>query len=206
MITRRTFCIGVTSAAFLWAAAGCRQRVAVLKIPENGDECVDFFKFFTDPAFELEEARTGLKVTGEPHIYEMSGFKRFSYENQAGPASDIILEMSDRLAEGQALRLSTIDIRYKQPIDVSLKSVELAIGVSKEFNNILLGRLGRPKMKIVSNTARPVRHGPPQRSLYLLSPEGPLSAGALKGQLRMESNPTENNVKKVISLSYDRIP
>ena len=66
MIQRRDFCIGLFAA--IAATAACRERVARLKVPEDADECVDLFRYFTDPDFGFEQAKVGLNVSGEPDV------------------------------------------------------------------------------------------------------------------------------------------
>jgi hypothetical protein len=64
---------------------GCKERVRVLKVPENADECADLFHFFTDPAFGLEQARSGLGIASEPRVLDDPGTRKlFTYEYESG--------------------------------------------------------------------------------------------------------------------------
>src|SRR5688572_16333498 len=72
MPTRREFLFGAAAGVAV-TMLGCRKdREAVLKIPEDAEECFDLFKFFTEPNFDFEQAKNGLGITGTPKVLQSS--------------------------------------------------------------------------------------------------------------------------------------
>jgi hypothetical protein len=195
MIGRREFCFG-TLALLSAALTGCKERVPVLKIPEDADECFDLFRFFTDPAFQLEQAKNGLGVKGEPRLQDLKTRKLFSYEDQPGILKSIDFQTG---ADGDpdANMLDAIYIDYRTPINVSLRRLES-----------LLGQPNRYDEKIAAQIAMFTNLKPGQkekeRSSFGFFPEQPIAPGHLKGDLLFSCDATSWDTKRVDSLRYQR--
>jgi hypothetical protein len=131
MHTRREFLYGA-AAGVAFATFGCRvaSREAVLKIPEDAEECFHLFKFFTDPALGFEQARTGLGLTGEPKVLQSSPeWRRNTFENQNGSASSVQLNTT---TDEHGEYLSGIYINYAKPIGISLSTMKANFGSATE--------------------------------------------------------------------------
>ena len=195
MIGRREFCFG-TLTFFAAVLTGCEEHVPVLKIPENADECFDLFRFFTDPAFQLEQAKNGLGVNGEPRVQDLKTRKLFTFDDQPGILKSINFQTG---TDGQpdANMLDAIYIYYRTPINVSLARLES-----------LLGRSNRHDKKIAAQIAMFTNLQPGQkekeRSSFGFYPNGPIAPGHLKGDLLFSCDSTFWDTKSVDFLRYER--
>ena len=183
MIQRRDFCIGLFAA--IAATAACRERVARLKVPEDADECVDLFRYFTDPGFGFEQAKVGLNVSGEPDVRDDDYGKLFTFENQSEPVKSIRLGTMRDKGSGE-LRLAAIYIYYQRPIEVSLMRLQSFLGES------------------IEQYSKSARQRGPAHSSHGFSPDNPIAPGHLKGGLLFESEAVEKDIKHVNWLRYQR--
>ena len=196
MLARREFCFG-TLACFATVLTGCTERVPVLKIPENADECVDLFRFFTQPAFDLEGATAGLGVRGEPRLLnDPDTRKLYTYENQSGVLESISFETGPD-GQDDSNKLNAIYIDYRTAIEVSLSRVES-----------YLGRSARHHSKIAAQIAMFTNLKPGQkereRTSFGFYPDNPIAPGHLKGDVLFECDATSSDTKRVDSLRYQR--
>jgi hypothetical protein len=195
MIGRREFCFG-TLALFTAALTGCKEHVPVLKVPEDADECFDLFRFFTDPAFELERAKAGLGVKGEPRFQDLKTRKHFTFDDQPGILKSIDFQTggNDR---PEADKLAAIYIYYRTPIKVSLRRLESYLGPSNQHDK-----------KIAAQIATFTNLQPGQkereRSSFGFYPDGPIAPGHLKGDLLFSCDTTSWDTKSVDFLRYER--
>jgi hypothetical protein len=179
------------------SAIGCKERVPVLKVPENADECVDLFRFFTDPAFGLEQARAGLGVTGEPRILDdPKSRKLFTYEHESGLLESIGLQIEPENAPS-AGRLDAMYIQYRNPIDVSLRRVESYLGRSREHIEKIAAQLA------MFTNLRPGQKEK-ERSSYGFYPDQPIASGHLKGDFLFQCDTVASDTKRADSLRYQR--
>lgn len=196
MITRREFSFG----ALAFSAAcliGCKERVPVLKVPENADECFDLFRFFTDPAFGLEQAKAGLGVTGEPRVLDDPGSRKlFTFEDQSGLLERIGLQTGPD-NHPDAGKLDAMYIYYRNPIDVSLSRLESYLGPSDERNKKIAAQLA-----MFTN----LQPGQKEREIssYSFYPDQPIAPGHLKGDLLFKCDTVSSDTKRVDSLRYQR--
>ena len=199
MIQRRDFCIGLFAA--IAATAACRERVARLKVPESADECVDLFRFFTDPAFGLEQAKAGLNVTGEPRVLDDPKHRMlFTYENQSELVKSIGLQTNPDDGSGE-LRLEAIYINYRRPIDVSLSRLESYLGAFNHHPEKVPEYVGLP-VSMFSNLKPGQKER--SRSSYSFFPDNPIAPGHLKGDLLFQCDTIAWNTKRAESLRYQR--
>lgn len=199
MVTRREFLFGAVAVTTL----GCRTvREAVLKIPENTEECIDLFKFFSDPAFGFDQARTGLGLTGEPKVLQSTPtWRRHTFEDQKGIAKSVTLDISGN-DEGAGAYFSAIYINYRKPAGIALstmkanfgtatqhmKRVPVFGGISTEsFTNLKPGQ----KEKVVFS--------------YGFYPE-PAAPGLMKGDILFNCDSTYWDTKTVDFLRLQRRP
>ena len=199
MIQRRDFCIGLFAA--IAATAACRERVARLKVPESADECVDFFRFFTDPAFGLEQAKAGLNVTGEPRVLDDPKHRMlFTYENQSELVKNIDLQTTPNDGSGE-LRLTAIHIGYRRPIDVSLMRLESYLGPSREHTEKMAPYIGLP---VSMFTDLQPDQKELSRSAHSFFPDNPIAPGHMKGDFLFQCETVFGDIKRADSLRYQR--
>ena len=104
--------------------------------------------------------------------------------------------------------LESIYIYYANPIDVSFGRLESMLGQSKNFG----GPVGKLDLAIersafaVSNISpgEPRRTGPPPITSYGFKPERWGDRNAYKGDVMISCNITENNLKRVDWIRYQR--
>lgn len=199
MVTRREFLfVGAAGSAF--TMLGCRTREAVLKIPEDAEECFHLFKFFSDPNFDLEKAKTGLGITGEPKVMRSSErWLRNTFEDQKGVAKSVQLNTT---TDERGEYLSDIYIYYAKPVGFSLSTMKANFGAANErtkkvpvfgelspasFTNLMPGQ----KQKEVTT--------------YSFFPEL-LTPGSMKGDVLITSDATYWDTKMVEFLRFQRRP
>lgn len=203
MPTRREFLIGATAAGIAFTMFGCRigSREAVLKIPEDAEECFDLFKFFTDPALGFEQAKTGLGLTGEPKILQSSPeWRRHTFENQKGFASSVGLNTTTDEEHGEYL--SGIYINYGKPIGISLSTMKANLGAATEHLK---------KVPIYGTVAPTMFTNlmPGQREKEVISygfyPD-PIATGSMKVSILFRADSTYWDTKTVDFLRFERRP
>jgi hypothetical protein len=160
---------------------GCRKvREPVLKIPENADDCLHLFNLFTDPAFDLAQARTGLGLTGEPKVLQSTpSWRRHTFEDQIGIAKSVTLDTSSK-DDGSDAYFSAIYIDYRHlpgfslstmkrnfgPADVRTKRVPVIGHVSAEsFTNM---RPGQKEKEVTSFSFYPEPKAPDRMKVDIL--------------------------------------
>jgi hypothetical protein len=179
------------------ALIGCKERVPVLKVPENADECFDLFRFFTDPAFGLEQAKAGLGVTGEPRVLDdPKSRKLYTFEDQSGLLERIGLQIGPD-GRPDAGKLNAMYLYYRNPIDVSLSRLESYLGPSDERNKKIAAQLA-----MFTN----LQPGQKEREIssYSFYPDQPIAPGHLKGDLLFKCDTVSSDTKRVDSLRYQR--
>lgn len=200
MHTRREFLFGA-AAGVAFTMLGCRNaREAILKIPENTEECIDLFKFFTDPAFGFEQARTGLGLTGEPKVLQSSErWRRHTFEEQKGFADRVELNTT---TDQNGEYLSGIYINYATPIGISLSAMKASFGAATEHI----------KKVPVYGTAPPAMFTnlmPGQREKEIVSygfyPE-PAAPASMKVSILITADSTYWDTKTVDFLRFERRP
>ncbi len=202
MHTRREFLIGAAG-TLAFMTLGCRNSSskAVLKIPENAEECIHLFNFFSDPALGFEQARTGLGLTGEPKVLQSSErWRRNIFEDQKGLAKNV--ELNTTRDETYGEYLSGIYISYGKPIGVSLSTIKANLGTATEHI----------KKIPVFGTAAPLMFTnlkPGQREKEIVSygfyPE-PSAAGTMKVSVLFTADSTFWDTKTVDFLRFERRP
>lgn len=196
MMERREFCIGLCG-AITAAGAACRERVARLKVPENADECADLFRFFTDPAFGLEQARLGLGLTGEPRVLDDPRSRKvFTFEDQSE-----LVESVDLHTTPDGLKLTAIYIDYRRPVEVSLRRLESYLGASEERIRKVPAPMESPRSGFTNLMAGQKEIS---RSSHTFYPANPIAPGHLKGDLLFRCDTVSSDTKRVISLRYQR--
>jgi hypothetical protein len=203
MVRRREFLLSA-AAGLAVPILGCGIRFgreAVLKIPEDATECVDLFRFFTDPNFDFERARAGLGLTGEPRVLQATPeWRRHTFEEQKGPASSVELNTFTDKRYGEYL--SGIYIYYENPIGISLSTMKANLGSATErsrqlpaeirlspeaFTNIMPGQ----KLKEVVS--------------YSFYPEPP-APGHMKGDVLFSGDATYWDTKPTDFIRFERHP
>lgn len=200
MIGRREFCLG-TLGVFAATFIGCKEHVSVLKIPEDADECVDLFRFFTEPAFGLEQARAGLGATGEPRLMDdPSTWKVYTFDDQRGVVESIAL-IAGPDSRPDANKLTGIYIYYRTPINVSLSRLERYLGKSDRRDKKVAAELRSP-IAMFTN----LQPGQKEREVSSFSfyPDQPIAPGHLKGDLLFTCDTTSWDTKRVNFLRYER--
>lgn len=199
MVTRREFLfVGATGAAL--TMLGCGTREAVLKIPEDAEECFHLFKFFSDPNFGFEQAKNGLGITGTPKVLQSSDrWRRHTFEDQKGVAKSVQLNTT---TDERGDYLSGIYIYYASPVGFALSTMKANFGAATErtkkvpvfgelspasFTNLMPGQ----KQKEVTT--------------YSFFPE-PIAPGSMKGDLLITADTTYWDTKMVEFLRLERRP
>ena len=201
MISRRDLFLGTMGAAVLALVKGCKSYVPVLKVPENVDEIADLFRFFTRPDFELEQAKAGLGVTGEPRIHDDPRWRKiFTYEFPTGSVERIALQIGGR-DHREAGRLNSISIDYRSPITVSLRHLESYLGAA----DIRIRKIPVPPGSSISMFTN-LMPGQKEKEIasYSFDPAEPIAEGHLKGALRVTCDHNNSDSKAVNSLDYTR--
>lgn len=202
MHTRREFLIGAAVAGAAFTMLGCRTtREAVLKIPEDAEECAHLFKFFTDPAFGFEQARIGFGLTGEPKVLQSSPeWRRHTFENQKGFARSVELNTTTDEMHGEYL--SGIYINYGKPAGISLSTMKANFGAATEhLKKVPIYGTAAPKM--FTNLK------PGQREKEVISygfyPE-PIAPAIMKVSILFTADSTSWDTKSVDFLRFERRP
>ena len=188
-------------AAVLALMKGCKTYVPVLKVPENADEVADLFRFFTKPDFELEQAKVGLGVTGEPRIHDDPRWRKiFTYEFSTGYVERISLQIGGR-DHRDAGRLNSISIDYRSPIPASLRRLERYFGAA----DIRIRKIPAPLSGPVSMFTN-LMPGQKEKEIasYSFDPAEPIAEGHLKGALRVTCDHNNADNKALTSLDYTR--
>ena len=201
MFTRREFCFG-TLALSAAGLIGCKERVPVLKVPEDTDECADLFRYFTDPGFGLEQARAGLGLTGEPRVLDdPRSRKLFTYEYESGLLERIGLEIGPD-GRPDAGKLTAMYIDYRYPIDVSVRRLESYLGPSSRRDKKIAASLKSSPAARFTNLQPGEKEL--ERSSYHFIPAEPIAPGHLKGDLLFQCDAVYWDTKRVDSLRYQR--
>lgn len=202
-ISRRSFC-GAAIAAFGIAAIGasCKQRVKVLKYPENAEEVADLFELFTDRDFSFEAAKAGLKITGEPRSFDSSeNWRRNTFPKQ----NELIREIELGTSKGE---LSSMYIYYQDAIEVSLRRLESLLGTAKRYDNHMVGKADLVQSDSIAALTNRMPNSPPDNrpptSSFGFYPAEPLTPNSLKGSLLIRSEHSDANLKRVNFLRYER--
>jgi hypothetical protein len=130
MFTRREFLFSAV-AALAFQTLGCKERIAVLRIPVDAADCLDLYTFFTDPKLTSDRVRSAFGLTGEPKVLKSSDtWTRNTFENQNGHAKSV--ELNTSVDETYGEYFSGIYIDYTKPIGVSLSAMKGKLGVPTE--------------------------------------------------------------------------
>lgn len=200
MLRRREFLL-VAAAGVAAAMFGCRTSEAVLKIPENADECFDLFRFFTDSAFGFEQARAGLSLTGEPRVLQASPtWRRHTFEDQKGLAERLTLDTSSK-DDGTDEYLSAIYINYRHPIGVSLSTMTANLGFPRTHSEKVPVPVDRSPAAFTN-----LMPGQKEKEVtsYGFHPEEPIAPGFLKGDVLFTCDATYWDTKPVKFLRFQR--
>ncbi len=203
MQTRREFLIGASASSLCVTLLGCRNglREAVLKIPEDADECFDVFKFFTDSALGFEQARTAFHLTGEPKVLQSSErWRRHIFEDQKGIAKRVELNTTTDDQHGEYL--SGIYINYGKPAGISLSTMKANFGAATEhLKKVPVYGTAAPKM--FTNLM------PGQKEKEVISygfyPE-PIVPATMKVSILFTADSTYWDTKTVDFLRFERHP
>jgi hypothetical protein len=202
MPTRREFLFGAAAGVGVMTL-GCRKELeAILKIPEDAEECLHLFKFFTDPNFDFEQARTGLSLTGKPQVLQSTPtWRRHTFNAQTSAAGSVTLDTTTK-DDGPGEYLSAIYIDYRRPPGISLSTMKSNFGAATEHSEKVLVDDGYSPAQF-TNMMRKKKEK--EVISYSFFPE-PIAPGYMKGDVLFRCDATYWDTKTVDFLRLQRHP